>query len=631
MLSSPPLLLPYDPQLRPPSSSASSSVQVGDASEGNMADVVEGINENVFASLMPNLFNRLKHCDDTVSEQEFQEIHRLLNLARSEDDVTLISQSFDVKAQKEVKHLPARLQDDHKEHEGMKETPSLLIKLDPDSGKENALPIYPPQRNKLSRRERSSRVTSHRKPFVVDLRSFGSILNNNALGKCEKPQDVHEFWDAADERDASEAIMDKLRGRCEQKAASGTTSLRRLGVRRKNSQRTTTRLKRFAVELQSCAEQVQSLDQEQLEEEEDATEESSFTFLSDLEFRVLNETIEQKYEKKQIQGSQLSSPLNLNAFKKSTEITQLNQASDQPDDDLDILSDGKSPALNATVTGQSSGVPDNTALIEEVPRRHQTSEMVDFDQPVNVTNFSINLASLTQDKVAVENSAVASVLEMKATPYNRNIASKRTPFTSPTPPSNPLAAFVLTKETVVEDMSKRRLDFDESMDLPVLDMDLPAPVTQNTSCLQTISTKSGPSSTLSEGENADSAKALHLERPIPSEATECSKQVTVKPPKPTKKRKKPVDLRRNSLEGAGTSWEEGHRRSTRIKSRPLEWWRGERFLLGRVHKSLATVIGIKYSSPPPYWSKRGTRPPKFKVESYVAEEYAKYVQFAALC
>ena len=35
----------------------------------------------------------------------------------------------------------------------------------------------------------------------------------------------------------------------------------------------------------------------------------------------------------------------------------------------------------------------------------------------------------------------------------------------------------------------------------------------------------------------------------------------------------------------GTSWESGTRRSTRIKSRPLEYWRGERFLYGRVNNS----------------------------------------------
>lgn len=37
--------------------------------------------------------------------------------------------------------------------------------------------------------------------------------------------------------------------------------------------------------------------------------------------------------------------------------------------------------------------------------------------------------------------------------------------------------------------------------------------------------------------------------------------------------------------GAGTTWNGGVRRSTRIKSRPLEYWCGERFIYGRVHDS----------------------------------------------
>ena len=37
--------------------------------------------------------------------------------------------------------------------------------------------------------------------------------------------------------------------------------------------------------------------------------------------------------------------------------------------------------------------------------------------------------------------------------------------------------------------------------------------------------------------------------------------------------------------GAGTNWESGVRRSTRIRCRPLEFWKGEKLLYGRVHKS----------------------------------------------
>ncbi|KAK8969319.1 hypothetical protein KSP40_PGU017597 [Platanthera guangdongensis] len=44
-------------------------------------------------------------------------------------------------------------------------------------------------------------------------------------------------------------------------------------------------------------------------------------------------------------------------------------------------------------------------------------------------------------------------------------------------------------------------------------------------------------------------------------------------------------LRRKSLEGAGTEWKTGVRRSTRIRMKPLQYWCGERFLYGRVHDS----------------------------------------------
>ncbi|KAJ0971274.1 hypothetical protein J5N97_019233 [Dioscorea zingiberensis] len=91
---------------------------------------------------------------------------------------------------------------------------------------------------------------------------------------------------------------------------------------------------------------------------------------------------------------------------------------------------------------------------------------------------------------------------------------------------------------------------------------------------------------------------------------------------PSQKQKKPnPSSRRYSLAGAGTTWNAGVRRSTRIKSRPLQYWCGERFLYGRVHDSLATVIGVKYASP---------SNPKLKVKSFVSDEYADLVAQAAL-
>ncbi|KAG5248703.1 hypothetical protein OIU77_027711 [Salix suchowensis] len=83
--------------------------------------------------------------------------------------------------------------------------------------------------------------------------------------------------------------------------------------------------------------------------------------------------------------------------------------------------------------------------------------------------------------------------------------------------------------------------------------------------------------------------------------------------------------KRHSLAASGTSWETGLRRSTRIRSRPLEYWKGERFLYGRIHGSLATVIGIKYESPGNDKGKHA-----LKVKSYVSDEYKDLVDLAAL-
>ncbi|XP_077211732.1 uncharacterized protein LOC143846978 isoform X3 [Tasmannia lanceolata] len=88
-------------------------------------------------------------------------------------------------------------------------------------------------------------------------------------------------------------------------------------------------------------------------------------------------------------------------------------------------------------------------------------------------------------------------------------------------------------------------------------------------------------------------------------------------------RKKAELSRRQSLAGAGTSWKSGVRRSNRIKTRPLEYWRGERFLFGRIHDSLPTVIGVKCSSP-------SNKEPVLKVKSFVDKKYAELIEIAAL-
>ncbi|KAF6175248.1 hypothetical protein GIB67_030466 [Kingdonia uniflora] len=63
------------------------------------------------------------------------------------------------------------------------------------------------------------------------------------------------------------------------------------------------------------------------------------------------------------------------------------------------------------------------------------------------------------------------------------------------------------------------------------------------------------------------------------------------------KRKRKEIPQRKSLAGAGTVLEAGVRKSTRHRVKPLDFAKGERFIYGRVHESLLTVIGVKYESP----------------------------------
>ncbi|CAM6085166.1 unnamed protein product [Calypogeia fissa] len=98
-------------------------------------------------------------------------------------------------------------------------------------------------------------------------------------------------------------------------------------------------------------------------------------------------------------------------------------------------------------------------------------------------------------------------------------------------------------------------------------------------------------------------------------------------PKSVKRREGKGENRRFSLEDCGSIWNEGQRRSQRIKIRPLEWWRGEKVLYARIHDSLTSVIGVKFSSPGKY--ARGIDEP-FIVESYVPAQYSERVRFAAI-
>ncbi|XP_057772978.1 centromere protein C [Salvia miltiorrhiza] len=79
---------------------------------------------------------------------------------------------------------------------------------------------------------------------------------------------------------------------------------------------------------------------------------------------------------------------------------------------------------------------------------------------------------------------------------------------------------------------------------------------------------------------------------------------------------------RKSLAEAGTTFETGVRRSKRIRMRPLEYWKGERFLYGRVEDSFK-LIGLKYISP-----EKGNE--NLKVKPYILSEKPEYKELLDL-
>ncbi|MFS7941409.1 putative centromere protein C/Mif2/cnp3 [Helianthus anomalus] len=97
--------------------------------------------------------------------------------------------------------------------------------------------------------------------------------------------------------------------------------------------------------------------------------------------------------------------------------------------------------------------------------------------------------------------------------------------------------------------------------------------------------------------------------------------------KKTRASKIDTKKKRHSLAGGGSAWTAGVRRSNRIKTKPLEYWRGERLLYARVHNSLPTVIGVKYITPT---DSNSNGKPGFKVESFVADEYKDLVDLISL-
>lgn len=121
--------------------------------------------------------------------------------------------------------------------------------------------------------------------------------------------------------------------------------------------------------------------------------------------------------------------------------------------------------------------------------------------------------------------------------------------------------------------------------------------------------------------NSDGLPEEHV-KDLSSSRVSLDEQSPAKRPARSKRKTLP---HRPSIAGYGMSWEDGVRRSKRIKMRPLEFWRGERFLYGRINESLK-VIGVKYVSP----AKGSGGKSELKVKSYVSEEYKELVELAAL-
>ncbi|XP_071729423.1 centromere protein C [Rutidosis leptorrhynchoides] len=114
---------------------------------------------------------------------------------------------------------------------------------------------------------------------------------------------------------------------------------------------------------------------------------------------------------------------------------------------------------------------------------------------------------------------------------------------------------------------------------------------------------------------------------IPEEHNEEQLRTSVDKRKKSIAKREDKKKRRQSLAGAGSNWTTGIRRSSRIRTKPLEYWNGERVLYARVHNSLPTVIGVKYLDPT---TDKDGKKPSFKVESYVSDQYKELVELTAL-
>ncbi|XP_027925845.1 centromere protein C isoform X2 [Vigna unguiculata] len=120
----------------------------------------------------------------------------------------------------------------------------------------------------------------------------------------------------------------------------------------------------------------------------------------------------------------------------------------------------------------------------------------------------------------------------------------------------------------------------------------------------------------------DQSNPTGYQADIVQEKTDASMQ-PVKKQKRVKSRAPTNVSKRQSLAASGTSWNSGVRRSSRIRTRPLEYWKGERPVYGRIHQSLATVIGVKCISP------GSDGKPTMKVKSYVSDQHKELFELAS--
>jgi len=144
---------------------------------------------------------------------------------------------------------------------------------------------------------------------------------------------------------------------------------------------------------------------------------------------------------------------------------------------------------------------------------------------------------------------------------------------------------------------------------------------------QKVAAESNHSLEISQ-ENFDSENQPHMDENIEPQTVATSSALSPNKAKEQKgaqrRNRTKQSNQRKSLGDAGLAWQSGVRRSTRIRSRPLEHWLGERFVYGRIHDTMVTVIGIKAYSPDQDGKKT------LKVKSFVPEhsdlvtEWAKY-------